>query len=181
MQAELTEKNDVKIFILYLLDQVAYPLDFASIIDIVLQDNMVGYFDFAECFAELIESKNIEEIKADGGATLYAITEQGKQVARELQSDILPYIREKSFRSAVRYLDFQKKGWVPKCSYVERSDGKFEFTCKILEHKKDIVCVTMVLDSRNMLDRMLYNFRENPETVFKGLMSVLTGEINYLL
>ena len=45
MQAPLKEKNDIKIFILYLLKNLNYPLDFNTISDIVVQDEFVNYFD----------------------------------------------------------------------------------------------------------------------------------------
>ena len=64
MQAPLKEKNDIKIFILYLLKNLNYPLDFNTISDIVVQDEFVNYFDFAECFAELLDIGNIEQLPA---------------------------------------------------------------------------------------------------------------------
>ena len=179
--AQLKEKNDIKIFILYLMRHVGYPLDFSNINDIVLQDGIVNYFDFAECFAELIDSRNIEELREEGGETLYAITEQGKSVSDSLQSDLLMMIREKSLKSAIRLLDFQKKGLASKCGFEPLPDGRYEFNCRITEHKSDIMNITLTVDNKKMLDRMLYNFRERPETVYRGLLSVLTGEINYLL
>ena len=63
MQAPLRDKNDIKIFILYLLKNLKYPLDFNTISDIVVQDEFVNYFDFAECFAELLDSGTIEQIR----------------------------------------------------------------------------------------------------------------------
>ena len=68
MQAQLKDKNDIKIFILYLMRHVGRPLDFVSINDIVVQDGYVGYFDFVECFAELLEAAKAEfaEKSAEG-------------------------------------------------------------------------------------------------------------------
>ena len=180
MQGELKDKNDVKIFILYLLRHVGYPLDFANVNDIVLQDGVVGYFDFAECFNELIQAGNIEEI-TENGKLLYAITEQGKSVADSLQSEIIAFIREKSLKSAMRLLDFERKGWTAKQSYTTLEDGRYEYTCSIMEHKKKILSITVVLDSQKTLEKMMYNFKQRPEVVYRGLFTVLTGEINYLL
>ena len=42
--------NNVKIFILYLMQNVGYPLDFVSINDIVMQTDYVMYLDFAVAF-----------------------------------------------------------------------------------------------------------------------------------
>ncbi len=159
---------------------IGYPLDFGDINDIVLQDGIINYFDFAECFAELIDSGNVSEQRVDG-KVIYSVTEQGKEVADSLQSDLVELIRERSLKSAMRLLDFNKRGWVTRHSYTELSDGRFDFNCKVLEHKKEIMSVSVTVDSRKALDRMIHNFEERPETVMRGLMSVLTGEINYLL
>jgi hypothetical protein len=178
--AQLKEKNDVKIFILYLMRNVGYPLDFSTLNDIVLLDGIVNYFDFAECFAELISSKNIEE-QVQGEEKLYAITEQGKNVCDSLQSDLMQLIREKSLKSAIRFLDFKKKGIKSSCSFETLPDGKYIFNCKLTEQKEEIMNVSLTVDNKKVLDRMRHTFGERPEVVYRGLLSILTGEINYLL
>ena len=101
MQAPLRDKNDIKIFILYLLKNLKYPLDFNTISDIVVQDEFVNYFDFAECFAELLDSGTIEQIRVgdvveteaaigsngrpEKKSELYRITENGIDVVDEEQ------------------------------------------------------------------------------------------------
>ena len=177
----LTEKNDVKIFILYLMRNIGYPLDFTNVNDIMVQDEFVNYFDFAECFAELIDAGNIEEFTDEQGQTMYRITEQGTKVSDSLESDLFMMIREKSLKSALRLLDFKKKGSLSKCSYKELLDGKYEFTCKIVDCREEIFNCTIKVDNKKMLDRMLYNFDKRPETAYRGMISLLTGEIDYLL
>lgn len=107
MQAALKDKNDIKIFILYLMRNVGYPLEFENLNDIVIQDGVVGYFDFVECFGELLDTGNVREIKGENG-DLYEITEQGKHVSDSLEGNLLGLIRDKSLKSALRLLSFKK-------------------------------------------------------------------------
>ncbi len=181
MQAPLKEKNDIKIFILYLMRNIGYPLDFSNITDIVLQDEIVKYFDFAECFAELLETGNIAEIKDENGETLYNVTEQGKHVADNLQSDIFMMIRERSLKSALRLLSFKKRGSFIKCQVTALDDGSYSLCCRIVENKEEVMNITLKVDNKKQLDKMTHNFQERPEAVYKGLMTLLTGEINYLI
>lgn len=181
MQAPLKEKNDIKIFILYLMRNVGYPLDFPNINDIVVQDGLVNYFDFAECFAELLDTGNIAEIKTDGQPSLYNITEQGRAVADSLQSDLMMMIREKSLRSALRLLSFKKRGSQVKYRFSEREGGGYDFHCKIIEAKAEIMTLTFFVENKKLLDRIIYNFDNKPETVYRGMLAVLSGEINYLI
>ena len=84
--ADLNNKNDIKIFILYILRHVGYPLHYAAIIDLVLGGGAVKYFDFVECFGELVEAGNIQRCDdtAEGEYKIdedFVITKQGVSVA----------------------------------------------------------------------------------------------------
>ena len=48
-------KNNVKIFVLYLMENINYPLTFNTINDIVRQTDYVFYKDFAVYFLEMVD------------------------------------------------------------------------------------------------------------------------------
>ena len=188
MLAPLKEKNDIKIFILYLLKNLNYPLDFNTISDIVVQDEFVNYFDFAECFAELLDCGNIEQLPPDPDADgekknkeLYRITPNGITIAEQLQSALLNMIKDKSLKSAMRLLSFKSRGSDVSCSYTEREDGRFDLHCEVSEKDNKILELGLIIESKYQLDKMLYNFNERPEVVYRGIISLLTGDINYLI
>ena len=124
MGARITAKKNVKIFVLFLMENINYPLDFVSINDIVMQTDYVMSLDFAESFNELLESDLIQYTEVDG-EKYYSVTKKGSLVARELHSDILSVILDKSLEAAFRYLDFKKRGVEARCSSSRRSDGRF--------------------------------------------------------
>lgn len=181
MQAPLKDKNDIKIFILYLMRNIGYPLDFANINDIVVQDGLVGYFDFADCFAELLETGNVREIRDAEGNDVYEITPQGIHVADNLESNLLGIIKEKSLKSALRLLSFKRKGSDVTCAVTPTEDGKYDLTCSIIEEKREIMKLSVLLESRNVAEKMKYNFNDRPEIVYRGVLALLSGEVNYLL
>ena len=47
---EMSDKIDIKVFILFLLDELKYPMGESIIREIVSENGVVGRFDFAECF-----------------------------------------------------------------------------------------------------------------------------------
>lgn len=180
MGFQLKDKNDIKIFILYLLRNIDYPLDFVNINDIVVQDGVVGHFDFIECFSELLETGNVAEIKKDG-EDYYVITSQGKHVADNLDSRLINMLKEKSLKSALRLLSFKKKNAKIKVEYEPMSGNRILARCIISERDENILDVKLVLESVNQLERIKRNFYDNPEVVYKGILAVLTGEVNYLI
>ena len=183
LKTKLKNKTDIKIFILYLLTNVGYPLSYAEINDISVQDNFVGTLEFAECFSELLETGNILEIKPseENKQASYEITEQGKSVASALQSDILGYIRTKSLKSALRYLSFQRKGFYVQTEAIQRPDGRFDLKCSVAEPNSPAMELSLIVDNRYQLNRMRHHFEENPETVYRSILALLSGEADYLL
>ena len=180
MSGVIGSVRNVKIFVLYLLENINYPLDFVTINDIVMQTDYVMYLDFAEAFNEMIDSRLIEEVKQEEKDTVYAITDKGRLVARELKSDILTSLLDKSLSSALRYLDFKKRGICTKCVVEPTEDGRYRIVCIITENKVEIFSQTLVVDTKDRADRMKNNFDERPEVIYKGVLALMAGNVNYL-
>ncbi len=179
MGATISAKRNVKIFVLFLMENINYPLDFVSINDIVMQTDYIMYLDFAESFHEMLDADLIACEELDG-EKYYYVTHKGSFVARELHSDILSSILDKSLEAAFRYLDFKKRGIEARGTYEARGDGKFDLTCSILEKGKQIFQTTIVVDTENRAIRMRELFMERPEIVYRGTVALLTGQMNYL-
>lgn len=180
MQAQLRDKNDIKIFILYLLNHIDQPMEFADINDIVVQDGLVGPIEFAECFAELLDLGNVLEM-VEGGKAYYVISEKGIHVAENLESELLGFIKNKSLKSALRLISFKNGGNHIETSYKARADGKFDFSCRIMQKTDTILEVNLLVENEKQLELMRYNFNDRPEVVYRGVLALLTGEIDFLL
>lgn len=179
-QSGLNDKTDVKIFILFLLDNINYPLDYSTIYDIVSESGYVRDFDFAECFSQLREQGHILE-DTEGGVTYYIISNTGKIVAAELQSNLLLSLREKSLKLAMRYLSFQKRGATASSSIEKRSDGKYTLHCEIKEPVGDILRVDLCISSRLQAEDMKKKFDKEPESVYRRLLAVMSADADYVL
>lgn len=201
MASQLKKDDEIKIFILYLLDKIGYPLDYPSIGSIMMQDGIVNFFDFAQCFFALVDAGHIREIVADknersedgegieledeeseyepSSTVLYEVTDTGRHVARVLSDSLMVSVREKSYRSALRHLSFERQGAYVDHSY--RPDGEgFLVNCSIKDHNGVVMDLTVRADSEYQLKRMLNNYSERPEVVFRGVVALLSGDVNYL-
>ena len=214
MKALLTDAEEIKIFILYLLDKIGYPLDYPAIGAIMMQDGLVNFFDFAECFFALVEAGHIREIYPDGDGPemkpddispdvapfdevddegddftdddeakrprkLYEISETGHKVAVGLSDNLMVSVREKSYRSALRHLSLKKRGATFEKSYDVDGDG-YLVNCSITDKDGAALKLTVRADSKYQLDRMMTNFDERPEVIFRGIVALMSGDVNYL-
>ena len=57
--------NNVKIFVLYLMENIHYPLDYVTINDIVMQTDYVMYLDFAVAFNEMLDGGLLRKLVKD--------------------------------------------------------------------------------------------------------------------
>lgn len=174
-------KRNVKIFVLYLMQNINYPLDYITLNDIVMQNDYVLYLDFAESFHEMLDAGLVEEFcKSDDGDPMYMVTDKGRIVATELHSELLTSILDKSLECALRYLDFKKRGITSSCRVEKRNDGMFDLICELKEKKEVIMRNVVVVDTLNRAERMADNFNDHPEIVYKGLLALLSGNINFI-
>ena len=186
MSSPIGGKKNVKIFVLYLMENINYPLDFTTLNDIVMQTDYVMYLDFAEAFHEMLDMELILEI-IDGGNKYYMVSEKGRCVAQELHSDILTSILDQSLACALRYLDFKKRGIEGHCSSTKRDDGRYDVTCTFTEkrpgqgtERRVIFTTTLAVDSENRAERMKKNFMERPDVIYRGVIALLSGNVNFL-
>lgn len=172
-------RNNVKIFVLYLMENINYPIDFHTINDIVMQTDYVMYLDFAECFYEMVDMELILTTEKDG-ITYYYVSEKGRVVARELKSNILGSILDESLRYALRYLDFKRRGVTSKCVSEKLEDGRYKIECSLTERGVIIYSTTLVVDTEDRVEKMKETFRDRPEVVYRGVTALLAGQVNYL-
>lgn len=191
MPAPLHDKNEIKIFTLFLLDKIGYPLDYNTIASIVVQDGVVRYFDFADCFFQLLDAGHIcraeetgvqlsldESARAEQEET-YVITDTGRQVARVLGDNLMIRVREQGIRSALRHLSLQKLGASIDQEYEVEGDG-YGYRCSIKDGQGEVLSVHVRLDNKWQLDRVLKNFADRPDVIYRGILALLSGDVNYI-
>ena len=70
----MQEKLDIKILILFILRRLPDAVEGETLANLALGDDAVGYFEYAECLAELEDSGHVER-----SGRMYRITEKGSR------------------------------------------------------------------------------------------------------
>ena len=177
-----TDPKDIKVFILYILKNMSRPVTYSELNDMVLQDELVSYMDFAECLSQLVATGNVRSgPSADYKYQLYEITERGRQVADTLESDIMGYIRTRSLKSALRYLSFKDSGTRISVKRNRRADGRVDMTFMVAGKSDIPMIMTVIADNDYQASQMEYNFNNQPETIYRSILSLLAGDAGYFL
>ena len=182
MGSPIGSMNNVKIFVLYLMRNINYPLDFVTINDIVMQTDYIMYLDFAVAFHEMLDGGLIEEIDKDEetGDPLYYVSDKGRIVAEQLKTDILSSILEKSLTAALRDLDFKRRRIKIASDAQTLPDHTVDVTLTVTEADKVILKTTVNVDSERRAEAIRDNFRSRPEAIYRGTLALISGKIDYL-
>ncbi len=174
---EYTDKFQIKVFILFLLKNVDEPLPFGTINDIVIQDGFVTYYDFAICFAELLEAGQINEIKGD--EIKYVISDNGRIAIESYEDSIYASVREKALRSAMRLLASNRDG-SRIVSRIEPNGDGFDFIGEISNKMRTLYYTKVYVSELKYAQRLKDNFDERAEIIYKGSLALLSGDINFI-
>ena len=181
MSSPLGNKQNVTVFVLYLMQNVGYPLDFVTLNDIVMQTDYVAYLDFAESFSRMEDGGLIEKAGSnEKGEPTYRVSDKGRTVVESLQNEILPSILEESLTCALRHLDFTRRGVKTACRITPNPRGGFDFTCSITEGDTVLLSITLWADTLTRAETMEAQFRTHPENTYRATLALMSGNVNYL-
>lgn len=175
---KLENPIDIKVFILFLLNNVGQPLLYDTVHDIVVQDEYVNHFDFAISFSELLERGQIEEIGTEENR-LYRVSQSGKETLESYEGSLLPVIKENALRSALRLIAFNRTGNRITSSITE-TNGGYTLHCAIVDKEKTLFSVDVFLSERAYAEKLKANFDDRAEIIFRGSLSLLSGDVNFI-
>ncbi len=176
--AEMKDRFQIKVFILYLLKNIREPLEYKIINDMVMQDGFVSGRDFPICFCELLDLGQIIEERTDG-KMLYRISELGAQSVSSVEFNLYDSVKEKALRSAHRLLAFYKNGNRIDSEIVPEGEG-YMVKCSITDKNKTLLDLNVYLTDDKYADDMKENFMERAEVIYKGVLALLSGDVNYI-
>lgn len=159
-----------KLIILLILKEIELPITASQITDIVLENNLINYFDLQQCLQELEESNMIMKF---GSKETYKNTEMGlktielflSRVDDKIKSTINTYIaknKEKIRLETQIHTDI-----------IKRSDTEYIVNLKVIE--KDIVLIDLSLNvvSAKQAKLICNNWENKYYQVYDQIMNIL--------
>ena len=171
----LTKENEIKVYILYIINYADCGLSYDEIFNLAQETGVTGYFDFAGVFANLEQENNVRE---SGG--LYFITERGKTIAENLGHLVPTAVKNKCAVSASRLLGLKKLG-ADFYSQIEPENAGYKFTCGIKNKTGELFSVSLFVKEKQAAEKMQAVFNERPEYIYRTILGMMTGDINFII
>ena len=171
--------TDLKVFLLFLLDNIRYPIDGDTLISIVEENTDDIRLDYEQCLGELDVSGHLlyDEIE---GNRYYMISDKGREVASELYDHLDAGFRERSLRSAIKHVSLSKSGASIK-AYIEKNEnGRYRITMEAHDRFGELMKTSLTVNSLAEAEQIKKNYESKPDGVYRGVLFSATGRIEYL-
>ena len=163
------EKLDIKILILFVLDQLPAPVDPLTLSELVFCDEGIGYFDYSDCLSELTDAGLIAEETGK-----YQITELGRKNVEAVGSS-LPYsVRSKARRTAAPLAERMRRAAMIRAQHNAQDDGTYQVELGVTDGVSNLISMTVMSPTEAMAETMEQAFRSRAEQIYHEVVSILT-------
>lgn len=164
---------DIKLLILYILARAKLPLDMAQLTDLVLCDEGVDYFQFADALGSL---KTTGHVKEDADYRL-SITPKGRANGA-ICEDELPYsVRLRCDRSVAELNQKMERMNQVRSSITPRENGDGVTVSMVLDDDSgNIMTLSMLAPDTKQGTLLAAAFQENAEKIYNVVLTALLNE-----
>lgn len=170
----LWNQNDIRVLLCYILSSVDGPLSKEDLCEILQGKALANYFESEDALAAL-ETQGHVARTPEG----YRITPTGREIARDLDTQLPLTVRDKALEAAVRLLAKARSRRENRVDIAE-GPGGFQVTCHISGGgDMDLMSIRLYVPDRAGAQLVEKNFYENPQGVYQLLLAALTGDRSY--
>lgn len=175
----LTTMTDIKVFILFLLDTIRYPVDYTTLRSILFENTTVLSTEYEECVGQLSDEGHIIFDDADGERYMM-VSEKGRQLSSALYDTLDPVFREQAAASAIKHVALSRRGIRVHAEIAEDEARRFLVTLSSEDSFGKLMQLSLSVNSRAEAESIRQTFEAMPDRVYRGILFATTGKIGYL-
>ena len=147
-----------KLIILYMLNEVDFPLTNSQISEFILDEGYTTYFKLQQALSELLESGFIRE-ESTHHRTFYHLTEDGAETIHYFTNDISPAIQHDEMSV--------------KADYFENSNMEYSVRCQVIEQGLPLIDLTVTAPTESEAATIANNWQKRNQEIYALVMAKL--------
>ena len=161
-----------KLIILYMLNQVDFPLTNSQISAFLLERDYTNYFTLQQAFAEL-EDAGLVNTQTIRNTTQYHLTKSGRE-ALGYFCDRIPRAIQEEARQYLKDHQIELRNEVSiTADYYRTSSKEYAVHCIIKEKESNLLDLTLTVPDREQAAAMCKKWKDKCESVYQFLMAQL--------
>lgn len=170
------DKIDVKLIALFIIENFKMPVPNSFIVDTLMLEPFVNYFDLQQEMGELIEEEFVTYY-VENDDRFYSITQKGAQALEFFRVRIPKTVRERLLRTIKIKVKDLKNALSVKAEYKKVNDIEYSVSLGISEGNFDMFSLSLSVGDEVMAKKMCGAFKNNPQTMYSEFLSILTKNI----
>lgn len=159
---------DIKILILFVLRRLPSPVDGQTLSELCSCDTGIGWFDYADCLAQLVQTGHVDEPEKGR----YVITEKGARNGETAETS-LPYsVRTKAEALLAPVAERMRRDLMIRASH-EPADGGCAVSLAMSDGKGEILSLRLLAPDEAQARAMEKNFRLRAESIYGEIAAIL--------
>ncbi len=176
MDYSFEDKIEVKLIALFIIENFKMPVPNSFIVDTLMLEPFVNYFDLQNQMAEL-EEEEFVTYYVENNDRFYSNTPKGTQALGFFGDKIPKTVRERLMRAIKIKVKDLKNALSIKAEYTQVNDIEYSVSLGISEGHFDMLTVSLSVGDEVMAKKMCAQFKKNPQAMYSELLSVLTKNI----
>ena len=170
------EKLDIKLIALYIINNFKMPVPNSFIVDTLVLEPFVNYFDLQQQVSELEEEEFVTYYHEDT-EKFYSLTQKGIEALSFFEARIPKTVRERLMRAIKIKIKELKNALSIKADYNKINDVEYSVNLGISEGHYDMFSLSLSVGDELMAKKICASFKENPQSLYSEFLSILTKNI----
>ncbi len=172
--------NDIMIqyIILFTLAEANRHVTYKQLSGLIFENCNIEFSNFQVALTNLEETGHIRSFAVDELTTVYELLPKGKSANEFFKSNIPVYIREPIANTIAPYFNEEEKRRSVRASLLPINRREFAAECGIYDGETPLLKMTVYAGTRDDANKMLKRFRDDPESVYKAVMDIMTKELD---
>jgi len=171
---KIDDKEQMLIFILYVMKHVLDPVTLDEMGEMVLIDDNMNWFLYADCVAELVDSGLLLKEPGKSGP-VYTLSPHGYNNLIQMQRKVSYSLRKAADETVPEVISRLRREARIQTEVVTRGEDPIA-RLTLTDGREPILRIELVTMSRQRAYKMCATFKNSAEAVFDGLLELLLPE-----
>ena len=172
---------DIKVMLCYLLNSLNKPISAEDLLNVMMSEELVNYFEYESAMAELVKGGQVEKFVSDSEEEFYQISKNGAALVVDLESSLAMSLKSRVVAAAIKVLTFKQNAEENNVEVTAAEGGGYNLTLEVPGEPQPLCKLQLYFPERLQAEMARDGFLTNPTLVYASILAALSGDLTALM
>ncbi|MBQ8868459.1 MAG: DUF4364 family protein [Oscillospiraceae bacterium] len=172
---------DIKVMLCYLLNSLNKPISAEDLLNVMMSEQLVNYFEYESAMAELVKGGQVEKFVSDSEEEFYQISKNGAALVVDLESSLAMSLKSRVVAAAIKVLTFKQNAEENNVEVTAAEGGGYNLTLEVPGEPQPLCKLQLYFPERLQAEMARDGFLTNPTLVYAAILAALSGDLTALM